>query len=333
VLVAAWRVVSNLFRRRNMATGGRALIARLRMALKDAGVPLWLATPAQDLILDDDGTVRGMTVLRDGKVLRVRGRRGVLLASGGFEHNDKMRERYLPEGGRANVSAGAVENEGDGILAGERIGAEVDLMDDAWWMPSVRHPKGSVIPLVSERAIPRAVIVDGRASGSPTRPRRTSTSSTTSSPAGTCPPGSSWTPPPASAVPVRPEPARAGLPPVLLRGRHRTRPATLRELAERIDVPADALEETVRRFNGFARAGRTATSAAATAPTTATTATPRWPTPTSTRSPTVPSTRSASRSATSAPRAGWCATSTAACCVPTARRSRGSTPPATPPPR
>jgi 3-oxosteroid 1-dehydrogenase len=256
VLIAAWRVVSNIFRRRNMATGGRALIARMRMALKDAGVPLWLSTPAQDLILGEDGTVKGMTVVRDGKIVRVRGRRGVLLASGGFEHNDTMRETYLPEGGRVNVSAGAVENQGDGILAGQRIGAEVDLMDDAWWMPSVRHPKGAVIPLVSERAIPRAVIVsaEGRRFTNEAAPYVNFVHDQLAG--GHVP---AWF--------IMDATARSRYPfAQSLPGQdfHRSfyeggvvhKAATLAELAERIDVPADALEETIRRFNGFARAGR-----------------------------------------------------------------------------
>lgn len=158
-LRAAWRVSSNLVRRRHMATGGRALVARLRMALKDAGVPLWLKSPMRELLVEG-GRVVGAVVERDGVPVRVLARRGVLLATGGFDHNAAMRARYLPEGGQGDASAGAQENVGDGIEAGLALGAAVDLMDDAWWMPSVRHPAGPVIPLVSERCIPPSLIVD-----------------------------------------------------------------------------------------------------------------------------------------------------------------------------
>jgi 3-oxosteroid 1-dehydrogenase len=255
VLVAAWRVVTNLFRRRHMATGGRALVARLRMALKTAGIPLWLGTPAQDLIVGDDGRVEGMTVLRDGQVVRVRGRRGVLLASGGFEHNPELREQYLPEGGRENISAGAVENEGDGILAGERIGAALDLMDDAWWMPSVRHPRGAVIPLVSERAIPRAVIVDGQGQRF-TNEAAPYVNFVHDQLAGGHLPAWFIT----DATGRKRYPFAHALPGQELPGsfyKHGIahKAGSLRELAERIEVPAEALEATVRRFNGFAREG------------------------------------------------------------------------------
>lgn len=162
-VVAAWRVSSNVVRRRHMATGGRALVARMRMALKDANIPLWLSTPMTTLIVED-GRVVGIEVERDGAKQRIRGRKGVLLACGGFDHDPELRETYLPEGGRENHSLGARENTGDGIVAGVKLGAAIDFMDDAWWMPSVEHPTGATIPLVSERAIPGQIIVstDGR---------------------------------------------------------------------------------------------------------------------------------------------------------------------------
>jgi len=158
-LVAAWRVSSNVIARRHMSTGGRALAARLRMALKDAGIPLWLKSPMTELVVDGNGTVTGIVVERDGTSMRIGARRGVLLATGGFDHNQEMRDGYLPEGGRADISAGARQLTGDGIEAGRMLGAALALMDDAWWMPSVLHPSGAVIPLVSERSIPPSVIV------------------------------------------------------------------------------------------------------------------------------------------------------------------------------
>jgi 3-oxosteroid 1-dehydrogenase len=159
-LVASWRVSSNVVARRHMATGGRALVARLRMALKDAGIPLHLKSPMAELVVEDGRVVGVVTRGKDGTERRIGARKGVLLACGGFEHNTQMREAYLPEGAHPDYSSGAPQNTGDGILAGQALGAAVDLMDDAWWMPSVRHPAGASVPLVSERAIPCAVIVD-----------------------------------------------------------------------------------------------------------------------------------------------------------------------------
>jgi 3-oxosteroid 1-dehydrogenase len=149
----------NKLRRRQMVSLGLALVARLRISLRDAGVPVWLETPLLDLVRDEDGTVLGAVVERDGAPYRIRARRGVIIASGGFDHNEAMRKEYLPEVGRADVSGGADTNTGDGILIGHAAGGALDLMDDAWWMPAVRKPDGRVHSLVSERSIPNSVIL------------------------------------------------------------------------------------------------------------------------------------------------------------------------------
>jgi 3-oxosteroid 1-dehydrogenase len=134
-------------------------LARLRLALAEAGAELWLDAPLLDLLRDESGVVVGAVVERDGVPCRVRARKGVIVASGGFDHNDAMRKEYLPEIGRDDMSGGAESNTGDGILAGQAVGAAVDLMDDAWWMPSIRRPEGRVQALVAERSIPNSLIV------------------------------------------------------------------------------------------------------------------------------------------------------------------------------
>ncbi|MFE7711238.1 FAD-binding protein [Streptomyces sp. NPDC057486] len=255
-VVAAWRVSSNVVRRRHMATGGRALVARLRMALKDAGVPVWLRTPMTGLVVGDDGTVTGIVAQRDGKQVRIGARRGVLLATGGFDHNQEMREKYLPAGGREIHSAGARENVGDGIVAGLELGAAVDFMDDAWWMPSVRHPSGATIPLVSERCIPPSVIVDSHGS------RFTNESSpyvnfVHDQLAGGHVPA--WFVmdakararyPFAQVLPGMPFPKD------FYEGGLAHRADSIVELAVAIGVPPEELAATVERFNGFARTGK-----------------------------------------------------------------------------
>jgi len=158
--VTGLRAVQAVVLRRQMATLGQALIVRLRLALKDTDARLWLSSPMQSLIVDDAGTVTGVEVTRGGKSRRIRATRGVVMASGGFEFNQEMRNRYLPEGAHPNFSAAADSNTGDGIRAGEAVGAAVSLMDDAWWMPSLQTPKGINQVLVSERSVPRAIIVD-----------------------------------------------------------------------------------------------------------------------------------------------------------------------------
>ena len=253
-VVAAWRVSSNVVRRRHMATGGRALVARLRMSLKDAGVDLWLDTPMTSLVVED-GRVVGIEVAREGRTQRIRGRHGVLLACGGFDHDPQLREEWLPEGGRENHSLGAVENTGDGIKAGLALGAAVDFMDDAWWMPSVEHPSGASIPLVSERAIPGQVIVDteGKRFTNEASPyvnfvhdqldgKHLVTWCVMDARARSRYPYAQILP----GVPFPKSFYEAGTV-------HKA--STLRELAVAIDVPEDNLVATVERFNGFVESG------------------------------------------------------------------------------
>lgn len=257
-VVAAWRVSSNVVRRRHMATGGRALAARMRMALKDADIPLWLRSSMTELTVDETGAVRGIVVDREGTTARVKARQGVLLATGGFEHNPQLREKYLPQGAHPDYSAGARENVGDGILAGAQVGAALDLMDDAWWMPSVRHPAGAVIPLVSERCIPPSVIVNGKGV------RFTNESApyvnfVHDQLAGGHVPA--WFVMDAKArsrypfaqilpgMPIPQEFYDAGI---------AFKAQTVSELAGKIGVPADALSATIERFNAFAREGNDA---------------------------------------------------------------------------
>lgn len=160
--VAAWRMLDTLVSRRRVTTLGTALIARLRLALREAGVPLWLHSPLGQLLTDSSGRVLGAQLDRDDGPHTIRATRGVVLAAGGFEHNPAMRAHHLPAGGRANRSAGAPSNTGDGIRAGQAVGADLALMDDAWWMPTFRRPDGASVCLVSERCIPRSVILNHR---------------------------------------------------------------------------------------------------------------------------------------------------------------------------
>ncbi|WP_109469961.1 FAD-binding protein [Mycolicibacter heraklionensis] len=124
-----------------LLTGGRALVGRFLAALdKLPNASCWRNAPLTELIVDD-GNVVGAVVEHDGKALRVGATRGVLLAAGGFEQNAAMRAQYRVPGS-ARDTMGAPGNLGAAHRAAIAVGADVDLMDQAWWSPGMIHPDG-----------------------------------------------------------------------------------------------------------------------------------------------------------------------------------------------
>ncbi|HWH20955.1 MAG TPA: FAD-binding protein [Solirubrobacterales bacterium] len=155
-----WRVVRARTTGERIGGSGQALVTRMRMAVKEHDIPLWRLTPMEGLITDDSGRVVGIEATKDGKPIRLGARHGVLIGAGGFDHNLPMREAHQP-GITQDWSLGAATNTGDGILAGEALGAATDLMEDAWWMPTMHSPEGEWMNLVPERQYPAQFIVNG----------------------------------------------------------------------------------------------------------------------------------------------------------------------------
>lgn len=255
-LVAAWRVASNTVVRRHMATGGRSLVARLRLAMKEGGIPLWLQTTMTELVTDANGRVIGVVAEREGKTVRVGARKGVLLATGGYDHNQELRDATLPEGGKPAISAGAKENTGDGIIAGQKLGGAVDLMDDAWWMPSVMHPMGAVIPLVSERCIPPSVIVglDGKRFTNESSPYTNFVHDQLE--AGQIPVYFVMDTKARSRYPFAQVLPGLDFPDGFYEQGIVTKADTIAELAKKVGIDEAGLVATIERFNGFARTGK-----------------------------------------------------------------------------
>ena len=112
---------------------GGHLISQLLEGCKAAGVELWTAAPALRLISEESNggrRVLGIEVQRGGEQLRVRTKRCVILASGGFERNPKMKTHFLR--GPSLYTQGAPGNVGDGIRMGMALGADLRNMNECW---------------------------------------------------------------------------------------------------------------------------------------------------------------------------------------------------------
>ncbi|MGB3372939.1 MAG: 3-oxosteroid 1-dehydrogenase [Rhodococcus sp. (in: high G+C Gram-positive bacteria)] len=238
---------------------GQALAAALRAGLQDINVPVLLDTPMVDLVVEG-GRVRGVETA-DGHVLRAG--LGVVIASGGFEHNEEMRKQYQREPIGTEWTVGAKANTGDGIRAGQKLGAAVDLMDDAWWGPSIPLTGGPWF-CIAERTLPGGIMVNssGKRFLNEAAPYVEAVHSMYGGEYGV---GDG----PGENIPTwmiidqryRDRYIFAGLQPKKrfpsrwLKAGVVVQADTISELAERTGIPPTELSATVKRFNGFARTG------------------------------------------------------------------------------
>ncbi len=257
-LIAGRVMLRSLFARlrgRRLRTRGQALIGRLLLAARRAGVDIRPRAPLGELLVEDKRVVGALIAGEDGPV-RVRARRGVLIATGGFARNAALRALHQAPVGTDATMAPAGDT-GDGIAAAVAAGGGTALMDQAWWVPGTKTPAGPMLH-VWDRCFPHSMVIDiaGERYMDEAGPymevgqrmiRRHAELGT----------DHSW---------------------LILESRHRRRYAfgmappmvtpdgwieqgylvragTLRQLAERISVPPDRLEASIRRFNRAAAAG------------------------------------------------------------------------------
>jgi 3-oxosteroid 1-dehydrogenase len=243
-------------------TLGNALVGGLWVALRRRKIPVWLETPLIDLI-EEEGGIAGALVRHEGKPLRIRARRGVILAAGGFERNAEMRARHLPGSPDPTISGSQVNNTGDAINAAAKIGAELRNMQSSWCAPVFRVPGEERARLSAiERALPGSIMVnregrrflneaasyhvvaqkmiEGERNGEQTSPAWFVFDATYRSkyPAG-------------ALYPILPDWAQ-------LKGVRETlkKAPTVAGLAEAIGVPPATLKATLDRFNADARVGK-----------------------------------------------------------------------------
>jgi 3-oxosteroid 1-dehydrogenase len=243
------RLIRSRLLRHHMLGLGQALAAGLRAGLQTAGIPVQLDTPLTGLITAN-GRVTGVRTSKDALTAT----RGVVIASGGFERNATMRHQYQREPIGTDWTTGAPGNTGDGILAGIGLDARLDLMDDAWWGPSIPLPRGPYFCL-AERSLPGCLLVGGSGQRFVNECAPYVDAVHAMYEAGSIP---SWL---IFDQRYRDRYVFAGLPPRknlprrwYANGAVHQAP-TLRELAEAIGLDAAALDKTVARFNEFAASG------------------------------------------------------------------------------
>jgi succinate dehydrogenase/fumarate reductase flavoprotein subunit len=121
---------------------GNALCARLLSSLDAVGVPIWTETALTGLTVEA-GRVTGATVQRAGTSLVLSARVGVVLATGGFAHSQRLQQIMLPQP-LTPMTAMPEEVGGDGMEIAVTQGAALGEAEGngAFWAPVSVHRRG-----------------------------------------------------------------------------------------------------------------------------------------------------------------------------------------------
>ena len=253
-----------------IAAIGQSLVARLRLAMKEHNIPLWLDSPMTELIEGPDRTVLGAVVEHEGAPLRIRARRAVILATGGFDHDMDWRREHQPVL-TDDWSFGNRLATGDGIRAAEKVGAATELLDEAWWFPAIQWPDGRMQFMLNERMMPSQFVVNGsgRRLCNEAAPYMDFSHAMIAGeetgvahiPCWLITDSRSWGKYvvaghlPLPKIPFAPVPTGRKMPKEWLQSGVVQEGSTLAELANKIDVPVDEFIRTAERFNELARRG------------------------------------------------------------------------------
>ena len=156
-------------RERGVCGMGEALVGSLLAGCLDAGVAVHTGARARQLVTAG-GRVTGVrfgTLAAEGATgeVTVGARRGVILATGGFEWNEALVRAFLR--GPMDAPAGVPTNTGDGLEMATDAGAALGNMAQAWWAPMARIPGEEAwgAPrhhlVLAERTRPGSIMVNG----------------------------------------------------------------------------------------------------------------------------------------------------------------------------
>lgn len=244
---------------------GAALQGRMLQILLRNQVPIWTGTPVEELVVEQ-GRVAGVVARRDGRLIRIQARDGVLVASGGFARNAQMRKKYQRQP-ITNMWTNANDgNTGEMLEAVMALGAATENLDLSIWVATSGMPNGApapgsvldgkILPYMhssSEMGKPHCILVDNRG-------RRFVNESGSYMAVGEAMYDQARFP----YWYILDQQHRkrymwgmqVGIPKAWLASGYVKRADSIEELARQCDIDPQGLKDTVERFNGFARNGK-----------------------------------------------------------------------------
>jgi 3-oxosteroid 1-dehydrogenase len=122
-------------------TIGAALMGQVYEQIFARGVEVRLDTRLEGLIVEN-GEAAGVRVSNFGRSYEIAARHGVVVACGGFEWNQELRDRYLPVPTLTRYTSTPEDaNRGEGLIAGVAVGAAVEHTGSLWWIPTMKMPQ------------------------------------------------------------------------------------------------------------------------------------------------------------------------------------------------
>ncbi|KHK90147.1 FAD-dependent oxidoreductase [Novosphingobium malaysiense] len=128
MLKVALRMVGAKLTGKRLTQAGGALQGRMLQACLKAGADIRTDSGVKAFVMDN-GAVKGVEILKDGRTWRIGARNGVLVNAGGFSHNQAMRDKYQP-GTSAKWTAATPGSTGEMIIEMMKIGAAIGQMEE-----------------------------------------------------------------------------------------------------------------------------------------------------------------------------------------------------------
>lgn len=227
--------------------GGKGLFQAFYNAVKDrSGIKVSLSTAAERLIQDPQTErIIGVQAKKGNKTIYVKARKGVVLATGGYSQNKEMLTQFVPGGNNYKGAKGSPAVVGDGMKMAQEVGADLWAMHEALESMGIAgYPNTYFTPFMEYTLIVNNNGVRYISEGAWTEPI---SEATIQQPNGegyliwddALNSRSEFSTTIGSVVPAE----------------RVVKANSIKELAEKLGLPVDAVQKTVAEYNGFCKTG------------------------------------------------------------------------------
>lgn len=154
------RAITTRLKGQHLTTAGQALQGQLLHTALKAGVEVRINAGVKQLV-EENGRITGVVIEKDGEDWRIGANLGVLINAGGFGHNQRMLDQYVP-GTKSEWSNASPGDTGEMIEEGVRLGAATAQMDQRVGSPVVIPPDNPTLKptMQGDLSKPHTILVD-----------------------------------------------------------------------------------------------------------------------------------------------------------------------------